>query len=51
MPAVHRVIAFARKSEEGIADLLIACCAAAGGGTSVLTFDRAAARHELFEQL
>jgi predicted nucleic-acid-binding protein len=51
LDAVHRAIAFARRSEQGIAELLIACCAAAGGCTSVLTFDRAAARHELFEQL
>lgn len=51
LDAVHRAIAMARKSKQDIADLLIGCCAAAGGCTSVLTFDKAAARHELFEQL
>ena len=32
-------------------DFIVGCCAAASGCTSVLTFDRAAARHELFERL
>lgn len=51
LDAVHRTIACARKSRHDVADLLIACCAEAGGCTSVLTLDKRAARHELFEQL
>lgn len=51
LDAVHRTIWLARKAKSGIADLLIACCAEAGGCTSVLTLDKRAARHELFEQL
>ena len=51
LDAVHRAIALGRKGKQGIADLLIGCCAVAGGCTSVLTFDRGAARHELFERL
>ena len=51
LDAVHRALALARTSKQGLADLLIGACAVAGGCTSVLTFDRAAAASELFEPL
>ena len=51
LDAVHRAIALGQKGKQDIADLLIGCCAAASGCTSVLTFDRTAAQHELFERL
>jgi predicted nucleic-acid-binding protein len=51
LEAVHRAIALGRQGKQDIADLLIGCCAVASGCTSVLTFDKAAARHELFERL
>ena len=51
LDAVHRAIALGRKSKQDIADLLIGCCSVADGCTSLLTFDRAAARCELFERL
>jgi len=51
LDAVHRAISFARKGRQDVADLLIACCSEAGGCTSVLTLDKRAARHTLFEQL
>jgi predicted nucleic-acid-binding protein len=51
LDVVHRTIALGRQSTQDIADLLIACSAAASGCTSVLTFDRAAAKHDLFERL
>ena len=49
--AVHRTIALGRKGKQDIADLLIGCCAATSGCAAVLTFDRTAARCELFERL
>ncbi|MFA6111490.1 MAG: PIN domain-containing protein [Candidatus Latescibacterota bacterium] len=51
LDAVHRAITYARKSKQEIDDLLIGCCAAAAGCTAVMTFDRSASRHELFELL
>jgi len=51
LDAVHRAIAMARQGKLDIPDVLIGCCAAAGGCTSVLTFDRSAARSDLFERL
>ena len=51
LDAVHRAIALGRKGKQDIADLLIGCCAAASGCAAVLTFDKTAARHELFERL
>ncbi len=51
LDVVHRAIAQGHKGKQDIADLLIGCCAAANGCTAVLTFDKAAARHELFERL
>lgn len=51
LDAVHHTIRLARKGRNDISDLLIACCAQAGGCSSVVTLDKRAARHELFEQL
>ena len=51
LEAIHRTIALGRQSKQDLSDLLIGCCAAANGCTSVLTFDRAATRHALFERL
>lgn len=51
LEAVHRAIALGRQSKQAISNLLIGCCTTANGCTSVLTFDKAAAKHELFEQL
>ncbi len=51
LEAVHRTIALGRKCKQDVSDLLIGCCAAALGCTSVVTFDRTAARHALFERL
>lgn len=51
LSVVHRAIALGRKGRQDIADLLIGCCAADSGCTAVLTFDKSASRHELFERL
>lgn len=51
LDAVHRGIALGRRSRQEVADLLIGCFSASSGCDSVLTFDRNAARHDLFEWL
>jgi predicted nucleic-acid-binding protein len=51
LDAVHRAIFLGRKSKQDIDDLIIGCCAVANGCSSVLTFDKLAARCELFERL
>lgn len=51
LDALHRAIALSRGSKLGVADMLIGSCSAGSGCASVLTFDRSAAKHELFEQL
>jgi predicted nucleic-acid-binding protein len=51
LDTIHHAISLGRQGSQDIADLLIACSAAANGCTSVVTFDQAAAKHDLFERL
>ncbi len=50
-PAVRAFLLAARRSDGDLSDLLIAHVAADAGCDTLLTFDRRAARHELFELL
>jgi predicted nucleic-acid-binding protein len=47
--AIHKFIDSANKSNLDISDLLIAHCSAHNGCKEVLTFDKKAAKHQLFK--
>ena len=49
--AVFKALLDAKKSNFDLADLLIAHCSKAAGGEPVLTFDKRAAKHRLFQQI
>jgi len=49
--AVFRALLEAKKSNLDLADLLIAFCSKAAGAEAVITFDKRAAKHQLFIEL
>lgn len=51
LDAVHRMIAESRRGNQDLADLLIGSCALDAGCDAVLTFDRTASKHGLFEPM
>lgn len=49
--AVYKVVQSAQDTSQDISDLLIAYCAAEAGCDRLLTFDKRAAKHKLFQKL
>ncbi len=49
--AVFRALLEAKKSNFDLADLLIAFCSKASGAEAILTLDKKAAKHPLFQEL